>query len=764
MKRLLSAIVLGFCLLAPAVAADIGLPKPVVPDCLGVNIHFTGRNDKHVAKIAEGGFKFVRMDFFWSGIERKKGEYNFKPYDALVDSLAKRGIRPLFILDYGNDLYDKGAPHTDEGRAAFARFAAAGVAHFKGRGIVWELWNEPNGKWAWKPEPNPDDYVKLAEMVYPAVKKADPDAILVGPALSCWDFKYWEQVLSKGLLTYVDAVSVHPYGSPIPEDAFRYYQTIRAMMAKHSPDHKDMTVISGEWGYSAVKGITVEKQAELIAREFLVNQANHIPLSIWYDWINDGPDPKEKEHNFGTMYHDFTEKPAYKAVKVLSTQLNGYHFAALLDSGSDKDYLALFANGKDTCVAAWTTGDPHKLVLPVDAEKFASVSLLGDRSELAAKDGKLEFEVSQAVRYIKPVGECKRWILQAGWTVSASTSLSSNGMRLNIESNLDSSPMWYEFIVGGKTVPGSRSGAGFVVPYVPDGAPTATITLVTRVPELSDPLRRTIRFDNTNTPVIDVAPPSADTFMVAVSLPELSGTSLKGVVHVEDYKGIELESDSAAVSLNPGGREMVKLKMKTRPTRIYSFGLRLTGDNGRDVVRVPVKRYWLAETFTQGKPGDEIAGYKAACGRDDKVIDVARLTYARCPQWGPGSVCGKLDYTFSEGARFVQIVPESPMPIPDKPVSAKVWVKGQKNSAPVRLRVRGSDDQTFEYQSGTFDTRQWEIMAVNMRDEIDLHWSGPADGIKRYPLRWDSLLVIDNPGRKPFTGEVFVGPVMLCYD
>jgi len=390
-------------------AVEVGLPRPVVPDCLGVNIHFTGRQDKHVAKIAEGGFRFIRMDFAWSRIETKKGEYDFKPYEELVQSLSEHGIRPLFILDYGNDLYDQGSPHTDEGRAAFARFAAAGVAHFKGKGIIWELWNEPNISIFWKPEPKAEDYAKLAEVVYPAVKKADPDALLIAPALAVYDFKYLEEAFKLGLLKHLDAVSVHPYGSAKPEDAYKYYETVRALMQKYGPKGKRIPIISGEWGYSAVRGLTVDHQAQFIAREFLVNLANGIALSIWYDWIDDGPDPEEKEHHYGTMYRDLTEKPAYKAMQMLAAQLQGYRFAARLDS-ADNDYLLLFTRGTRTCLAAWTTGDAHKIKLPVDVQKFTNAGLLGEKAELEARNGRLELELSGSVRYVKPVGISARWL------------------------------------------------------------------------------------------------------------------------------------------------------------------------------------------------------------------------------------------------------------------------------------------------------------------------------------------------------------------
>lgn len=767
MRYIVLLVVIGLCFAASALAAGSGLPAPVVPDCLGVNIHFTGRNDKHVAKIAEGGFKFIRMDFWWSGIETKKGVYDFTAHEQLLESLTERGIRPIFILDYGNPLYDEGlSPHTDEGRAAFARFAAAGVAHFKGRGVVWELWNEPNGGMFWKPTPNAEDYVKLAKVVYPAVKKADPDAVLIAPALACWEFKYLEEAFKLGLLNHLDAVSVHPYGSAQPEDAYRYYETVRALIRMYGPKGRQIPVVSGEWGYSSFKGFTVDQQGQYLAREFLVNLANRISVSIWYDWVDDGPDPNEKEHHFGTLYLDFSEKPAYKAMQTLTAQLRGYRFAARMDGASDDDYLILFSNGDQTCLAAWTTGKPHKIALPVDAARFSVASLLGDASELAARNGKLEFEVSESVRYIKPVGVSKRWLTEAGWSPSVREFMGKNGLSLVITSAIDSKAPKYEFVAGGKKLEARRLGAGFTVPHVANGSAKSSLTLVARVPELREPLRRTIEFENLDAPIIEVAPPSAETLMIAVSLPEYySGRPIKGKLHVYNCRGIKLKNTWAPVSLNAdASREMLKLKLSERPTGIFSFAIKLVDDAGRDLVVVPPRRYALVETFADGKPGEEVKGYSVLTGGDAKVGGSGRLSYVESPQWGPGSVCAKLDYTLETGWKYVQITPKSPLSISGKPNSAKIWIKGQKNSAPARLRLAGVDDQTFQYKYGTLETRQWEILTVNLQSRDVIHWGASNDGVVRYPLMWDTLLLVDNLPSKSFTGEVFVGPIMLCYD
>jgi len=194
MKKLVLALAL--CA-ANVFAAD--LPPLTFPEGVGVNIHFTRGNERDLDMIRDAGFKFIRMDFGWSATERKKGEYNWSAYDELTANLEKRGIRPLYILDYGNALYEgqmasinpitrkpvmeTASPQHPESVAAFARWAAASAKHFKGRRVIWEIWNEPN-IFFWKPKPNADQYATLALATAKAVREADPDATIIGPASS----------------------------------------------------------------------------------------------------------------------------------------------------------------------------------------------------------------------------------------------------------------------------------------------------------------------------------------------------------------------------------------------------------------------------------------------------------------------------------------------------------------------------------------------------------------------------------------------------
>jgi hypothetical protein len=102
-------------------------------------------------------------------------------------------------------------------------------------------------------------------------------------------------------------------------------------------------------------------------RQQLSNLLNGVPLSIWYDWKNDGDDPKENEHNFGTMTPDLRPKPAYNALKVMTHELAGYHpLPSANTSGAGPDFNCLFTNdsGRHKTVV-WTTGEPHALTLQV---------------------------------------------------------------------------------------------------------------------------------------------------------------------------------------------------------------------------------------------------------------------------------------------------------------------------------------------------------------------------------------------------------------
>jgi len=426
MKKTNLFLIVSVCLSIFTVHGQSGKPGkfgPVNEVYSGVNIHFTKGHEKDLDMIAAAGFKIIRMDFGWQSTEREKGVYNWSDYDELTANLSKRGIRALYILDYSNSLYEEqteskdpitgnvtksvSAPHHPESIDAFAKWAAAAAVHFKGGDIIWEIWNEPNINF-WRPAPDVSQYTALANATCKAIRKAVPEAIIIGPATSELPVPFIESFLSSGIIEYIDAVSVHPYRrySMSPETAVDDYKKVRELIDKYTPDGKSrIPIISGEWGYSSSsKGVSVETQAAYIVRMQLSNLVYGIPFSIWYDWKNDGPDPAEHEHNFGTVTNDLKPKPAYTAIKTLNEQFKGFTFVRRADVKRGNDFVLIFRDGKGNIkIAAWTAEVPHSAVLEevdINNAELKGVDWSGNELKVKSESGKLVIELSPLPQYI----------------------------------------------------------------------------------------------------------------------------------------------------------------------------------------------------------------------------------------------------------------------------------------------------------------------------------------------------------------------------
>ncbi len=396
-----------------AAAQSTGLPTGAIPNGLGVNIHFTDPRPGEIEMLAAGGFQWVRMDFAWERTEQIKERYDFALYDRLMAVLKREGIRAVFILDYSNPLYDEGkSPYTDEGRAAFAHWAAVAAKHFEGQCILWEMYNEPNIKF-WRPAPKVEDYIKLALATGKAIKEFAPREIFIGPATSGIDLKFLEACFRAHLLDYWSAVSVHPYRQTAPETAAADCRNLRLLIRKYAPKGKRIPILSGEWGYSSAwTGMDPNRQGKMLARQWLTNIANDIPLSIWYDWHDDGSNTKEPEHHFGTVFNAYNRaqtpvydpKPAYRAAQAIVSNFGGFSFNKRLMLTGPDDYLLMFTRGEEVRLAAWTTSPrSHEISIPASPGSFRGFGFTGAKLRpLNADSGGLTVTLSDAPIYLIP--------------------------------------------------------------------------------------------------------------------------------------------------------------------------------------------------------------------------------------------------------------------------------------------------------------------------------------------------------------------------
>ncbi len=350
MKSLLSLILLLLISLAPVQATEF--PNGNVPDGLGINIHMGNFTIQDMNLINETGFGFIRTDLLWHEVEKEKGVYDFKPFDQLIAELKKKNMRALLILDYGNPLYNShNSILTQESKIGFINFVREAVTRYKDDDVIWEIWNEPDCTGFWDPQPSYAKYMDLVKGVVPAIRSIDPDAKIIAPASGDLNppFAFLEECFKRGLLDIVDGLSVHPYRKDYPESVIADYKSLRALIKTYNPAKENMPIISSEWGYSSAgEGMNEEVQAKALLRMFLLNLYDNIPISIWYNWKNDGYVPFAKNHNWGIVSY-FNKDPKVARTKLMEMieLLRGKKFVKRLNHSDPNVYILRFSSSSN---------------------------------------------------------------------------------------------------------------------------------------------------------------------------------------------------------------------------------------------------------------------------------------------------------------------------------------------------------------------------------------------------------------------------------
>ncbi len=381
-----------------------GFPETLIPDGVGVNIHFMGAPEKDLKLIEDAHIKLIRADLTWAGVEREKHIYNFSRYDELVDSMGKQGVRILFILDYKNRLYGmEKSIKTYDYRKAFANYAKAAAEHYKNKRVIWEVWNEPNIAKFWGDEPNPDDYMKLLHLTCKAIRKKDKNAVIIAPATVGCDLGFIENCAKLGLFELIDGVSVHPYREGGPESVLKCYTGLRKMMDKYVPSGRvKPKMVSSEWGWGLTY-LDLEKlgakhaklkQAEYLTRRFCIEAYAGVTCAIYYKW---------RENNHGLINSNFKLKPSYTAFKVMNEQLDGHcNNVSRIEVGDiEKNFLLVFKGPKGKKLVVWRTEGKETISIPFERKNAKVLDFLGKPVKLEMKNNVLYIELTEQPIFIE---------------------------------------------------------------------------------------------------------------------------------------------------------------------------------------------------------------------------------------------------------------------------------------------------------------------------------------------------------------------------
>jgi polysaccharide biosynthesis protein PslG len=295
------------------------------------------------------GAKVVRVDVGWSTLEPSaKGQYD-QAYLAKIDNVVAqanaRGIELLFTF-WTTPCWASSAPADVKQSCAGAwwergvdRYAPTNaqdyadalafvVRRYGAQVPNWEIWNEPNLPEAMKGPTPLADYARIVKAAYPAAKAAGARTVIAG-VLANADYDSTETLYRDyGLKGYFDAWSVHPYSGdraptdssdPKEESFVRGVPAVHDVMVKYG-DPKPLWLT--EFGWSTCDGHRdgpswdrcVDQHTQAIYLADAYNQMrewSYVPVGIWYELKNMGPDATNRLQNYGLLRDDQLPKPSY---------------------------------------------------------------------------------------------------------------------------------------------------------------------------------------------------------------------------------------------------------------------------------------------------------------------------------------------------------------------------------------------------------------------------------------------------------------------
>lgn len=383
----------------------------------GVDTHYGHNWDSDsIPLYATMGAKFLRDGTDWSVVEQEKGVMKItEHYQSAMDLAAAQHMNVLQMLAFGNKFYYpnsklpvyQAAPYTQEGYDQYTRYCKFMVDHFQPQPEFFEIWNEYNGGFAQGPAAGrPEIYAAMIKTAYPAIKKMNPKAFVVGLSTAGLPMSWIEEAFKHGALNYMDGVAVHPYGySSAPESMEPSLIQLRALICKYNHG-KEKPIWATEQGWYQIKAgesgnrepITEFVQAEYLVRGWTVMLGQNLQKMCWYVGQNNvdfptmgliasAEDPRGK----------YAPKPAYVAYGTLIRELTGFTFSHR-EKSPPHIYDYLFTKGGEERRVLWATR-PDDVALAGN-DPVTVTDMFGGTAQLYPVNGMLNFHLTQAPVYV----------------------------------------------------------------------------------------------------------------------------------------------------------------------------------------------------------------------------------------------------------------------------------------------------------------------------------------------------------------------------
>ncbi|MBA3531154.1 MAG: O-antigen ligase family protein, partial [Ardenticatenales bacterium] len=213
-----------------------GAPLPPTSDAptpLGTTVSLEQyETDEELTRALEAaealGIGWLRQELPWDAIEPTRGEYEWEPWDRVIEAASERGFRLILVLNrtpaWARARGEQNNPLAPPAETEdFLRFTRAAAERYGKQVLGWQVWDEPNLMPHWGTEViiEPAQYAAFLAATAPVLRAADPGAIVATAGLAptgepggfnMSEFYFLQGLYEAGAADHFDVVALKPYG------------------------------------------------------------------------------------------------------------------------------------------------------------------------------------------------------------------------------------------------------------------------------------------------------------------------------------------------------------------------------------------------------------------------------------------------------------------------------------------------------------------------------------------------------------------------
>jgi hypothetical protein len=248
--------------------------------------------------------------------------------------------------------------------------------------------------------------------------------------------------------------------------------------------------------------------------------------------------------------------------------------------------------------------------------------------------------------------------------------------------------------------------------------------------------------------------------VLPIELLNPAGTPLFGRLVIQPAPGEPGTTEDVIIA--EGQQRLVQLRnapSARAADKSYTVSARLTDDDGFTLIELPARRFQPLQTGTEAMEVIADGDPKVASEQSFAAVDAP----AGLPANGASAI--KLTYRFGPGWKFVCLKPRTPehQTVEGTPTHLGVWVKGDGSSNFIRMRFNDSTGQTFQPNGDKITYTDWRYVEFPLDGTGAGYWGGATDGVVHYPIRLDTLFLLDSADRQQTAGTVYLSSPTLVY-